>query len=264
MWMFLIIFEVAMLVSSIGFKKYVWFISLGYGFSVMVIGGVLLGAYWQSQSIGTILACAFLIVYGARLGGYLMMREIKNKAYNEKMKKEIKSGKNMKFFVKCCIWVSAALLCACQTSPVLFRLENRSGTDVWLIVGLSLSVLGFLIEVLADIQKSRAKKKNPKRFVDKGLYRIVRCPNYFGELLIWTGLFVSGLNIYTGVLQWICVIVGYLGIVYVMFSGARRLEERQNRTYGKEPEYQAYYKKTPIMLPLIPLYSVVNWKWLVA
>ena len=47
MWMFLIIFEVAMLVSSIGFKKYVWFISLGYGFSVMVIGGVLLGAYWQ-------------------------------------------------------------------------------------------------------------------------------------------------------------------------------------------------------------------------
>ena len=264
MLMFLIIFEVAMLVSSIGFKKYVWFISLGYGYSVMVIGGVLLGAYWNSLTVGTILACVFFILYGGRLGGYLTLREIKSKTYNEKMKTEIKSGKNMKFFVKCCIWITAALLYACQTSPLLFRLYNHSGTDAWLIVGFSIAALGLVIEAAADIQKSNAKKKNPKRFVSTGLYRIVRCPNYFGELLIWTGVFVSGLNILCDVWQWIIAIVGYLGIVYVMFSGARRLEERQNRTYGKDPEYQAYYKKTPIMLPLIPLYSVVNWKWLVA
>lgn len=264
MLMFLIIFEVAMLVSSIGFKKYVWFISLGYGFSVMAIGGVLLGAYWNSLTIGTVLACVFLIVYGVRLGGYLAFREIKTKTYNEKMKNEIKSGTSMKFFVKCLIWISAAILYACQTSPILFRLAYHSGTDVWLIVGISIAFVGFVIEAAADIQKSKAKKKNPRRFVDKGLYRIVRCPNYFGELLIWTGIFVSGLNIYRGVFQWVCVIIGYLGIIYVMFSGARRLEERQNRSYGNDPEYQAYYKKTPIMLPLIPLYSVVKWKWLVA
>jgi hypothetical protein len=48
-----------------------------------------------------------------------------------------------------------------------------------------------------------------------------------------------------------------------MFSGARRLEMRQNRTYGDDPEYQAYVKKTPIMIPLIPLYSVEKHKWLV-
>ncbi len=45
--MFLIIFAVAMLVSSIGFKKYVWFISLGYGFSVMAIGITLFIALWS-------------------------------------------------------------------------------------------------------------------------------------------------------------------------------------------------------------------------
>ena len=59
-------------------------------------------------------------------------------------------------------------------------------------------------------------------------------------------------------------LTGYLGIIYVMFGGARRLEMRQNRTYGDDPEYQSYVKKTPIMLPLIPLYSVEKYKWLVA
>ena len=61
---------------------------------------------------------------------------------------------------------------------------------------------------------------------------------------------------------WIFALAGYAGIVYVMFGGARRLELRQNRNYGKDPEYQAYVKKTPILLPFIPLYSVANVTWL--
>ena len=97
-----------------------------------------------------------------------------------------------------------------------------------------------------------------------GLYRIVRCPNYFGEMLFWTGVFVGCVNCLSGVWQWVAVLAGYLGIIYVMFGGARRLEMRQNRTYGDDPEYQAYVKKTPIMVPLIPLYSVEKYKWLVA
>lgn len=34
--------------------------------------------------------------------------------------------------------------------------------------------------------------------------------------------------------------LGYLSIVFVMFSGARRLELHHNKTYGNAPEYQAY------------------------
>ena len=266
--MFLTMLGVALFVSSIGFKKYVWFISLGYGFSVCAIGITLTVIYaevlFSSDKLGVLLTLILLTVYGARLGGYLLYRELKSSAYNTKMKTEIKSGKNMTLFVRCCIWTSAALLYACQTCPVLFRLENGKDTDIVLVIGSSLSVLGFIVECVADYQKSAAKKKNPKRFVDTGLYKIVRCPNYFGELLIWTGIFVGGTVIYSIIWQWIASVTGYVGIVYVMFSGARRLEERQNRTYGKDPEYQAYFKKTPIMIPLVPLYSVIDWKWLVA
>ena len=263
MLMFLIMLAAALVVSSIGFKKYVWFISIGYGFSVTAIAFACMIVYASSMTIAEILTAVLLVLYGARLGGYLALRELKAKSYNEKMKHEIKSGKGMKIGVKCAIWITAALLYACQTSPLLFRAVNHSGTDIMLIIGSSVSALGLIIETVADFQKSAAKKKNPKRFVDTGLYRIVRCPNYFGEILIWTGIFIGGVTVYNNALQWIIAVLGYLGIIYVMFSGARRLEERQNRTYGDDPEYQAYYKKTPIMLPLIPLYSVVKYKWLV-
>ena len=124
--------------------------------------------------------------------------------------------------------------------------------------------LGIIIESVADIQKNNSKKKNPKRFCDTGLYKLVRCPNYLGEMIFWTGVLVSGVNILTGVGQWILALVGYIGIIFVMFSGARRLELRQNKNYGNDPEYQKYVKTVPIMVPFIPLYSVAKYKFLVA
>ena len=63
---------------------------------------------------------------------------------------------------------------------------------------------------------------------------------------------------------WICAILGFLLITYVMFSGSRRLELRQDKNYGDDPVYQKYVKTVPIMIPLIPLYSVKNWKAFVA
>ena len=262
--MFWWIFAVALLFSACGFKKYVWFISIGYGFSVAAIGAALLLLFRGGLTGGTVAACVLFIVYGCRLGGYLALRERKSSTYNAKMKTEIKSGDGMKLVAKASIWLSAALLYACETSPVLFRLENGTGTDTPLLVGLCVSVCGLIVESAADLQKNAAKKVNPRRFVDTGLYRIVRCPNSFGEMLFWTGVFVGGVSALHGVWQWVAALCGYLGIIYVMFGGARRLEMRQNRTYGSDPAYRAYVKKTPIMVPLIPLYSVEKYKWLVA
>ncbi len=265
MWkMFGILFLAALLASSCGFKKYVWFISIGYGAAIAVIGAVLLGAYHNALSLGVLLQCVLFLVYGCRLGGYLAIREWKSGSYNSKMKTEIKSGKDVPFAGKMGIWISAALLYVLETCPVLFRLESGKGSDALCIIGLLISIFGVCFESMADYQKNAAKKVNPKRFVDTGLFRIVRCPNYLGEMLMWTGVFVSGINVYHGVLQWILALAGYIGIIYVMFGGARRLEMRQNRTYGNDPEYQQYVKTTPIMVPFIPLYSVEKYTWLVA
>ena len=264
MILFLIMFAVALVFSSVGFKKYVWFISIGYGFSVAAIGVALLVAARDHLDAGTACACALFVAYGLRLGGFLAFRELRSSSYNSKMKTEIKSGDGMSIVAKCAIWVSAALLYAAETAPVTFRLANGAGTDALLVVGMAVSLVGLGIETAADLQKNAAKKANPHRFVDTGLFRIVRCPNYFGEMLFWTGVFIGGVTAYDGPVQWAVALLGYLGIVYVMFGGARRLEIRQNRTYGDDPEYRRYVKTTPIMIPLVPLYSVEKHKWLVA
>ena len=260
---FLWLFIAAMVISSIGFKNYVWFISLGYGFSIAGEGLLMLILYGQSLSIGTVICCALFILYGLRLGGYLAIRELKSSSYKKNMTGEIKDGKTVPFGVKIAIWVTCAALYVTQVSGVFYRLVNDAGSNVWTYVGAAVMVLGVVLESAADVQKNNAKKINPKRFVDTGLYRIVRCPNYLGEMIFWTGVLISGIGAVTG-WQWVIVAIGYIGIIFVMFSGARRLEIRQNKNYGNDPEYQKYVKTVPILLPFIPLYSVEKYKWLVA
>ena len=260
---FLIILALALIASSCGFRKYVWFISLGYGAAVALIGAGLLFLFSHTLTAGTVLQCVLFIVYGCRLSGYLIYRDRKT-AYSRRMKGEVKTDDGVSAGAKTAIWISAAILYALQTSPVTFRLMNSSGTDVFCLVGLVISASGLILETTADLQKNKAKKKNPGRFVDTGLFRLVRCPNYFGEMIFWTGVFISGLSIYRSAAEWICAILGYAGIIYVMFGGARRLEIRQDKNYGNDPAYQKYKSSTPIMIPFIPLYSVKDHKWLVA
>ena len=259
----LIILLAILIVCLIGFKKYIWFISLGYGFSISIVGIMNLILFRDNMNPALIISSIILILYGLRLGGFLALRELKSTTYNKKMKTEISDGKNMPFFVKIMLWITCALLYLLMTSPVIYRFVNNDTFDTCFIIGMVVSVIGIVIESLSDLQKSKSKKKNPNRFCDTGLFRIVRCPNYLGELIIWLGVFISGFTTLHGIGQWIVAIIGFLGIVYIMFSGARRLELRQDRTYGEDKEYQKYVKKTPILLPLIPLYSVKKHKWLV-
>ena len=260
----LILLGVALVVSAMGFKNYVWFISLGYGFSIAAEGIAMIIFYREELTVSSVLLSALLVVYGVRLSGYLAIREAKSASYKKHMKNEIKDGKTVPFGVKCAIWVTCAVLYLTQVLPVLYRFSNGAGNSVMAYVGVGVMAAGLILETAADMQKNAAKRKNPRRFVDSGLYRIVRCPNYLGEMIFWTGVFISGIGAMSGVWQWVLASLGYVGIIFVMFSGARRLEIRQNKNYGDDPEYQAYVKSVPILLPFIPLYSVEKYKFFVA
>ena len=260
---FWILFGVCMLVSAIGFKNYVWFISLGYGFSIAAEGLAMLLLYGKQLTLGTVICCVVFFLYGCRLGGYLAFREIKSGSYKKNMVGEIKDGKTVPFGVKIAIWTSCALLYVTQIAGVFYRLQNAVQDNAFVFIGAAVMIFGVSLESAADIQKNKAKKVNPRRFVDTGLYRIVRCPNYLGEMIFWTGVLISGIGAVSG-WQWIVVAIGYIGIIFVMFSGARRLEIRQDKNYGNDPEYQKYVKTVPIMVPFVPLYSVEKYKWLVA
>lgn len=263
----LILFIVSLVVSAVGWKYFVYFFSLGYGYGVVALSVAMLLMYGGVLSGPTIALCTLLIVFGLRLGTYLLVRERRANAYRKILyDPTLQTKKPVGVIIS--VWLFCAILYVMQVSPVAFRLMNtQAGAEVsqlWGWIGAAVMFCGILLEAVSDAQKNAAKKRNPKRFVDTGLFRIVRCPNYLGELVIWSGALVSGIGAGLSWWQWLIAAIGYIGITYVMFSGARRLELRQNERYGADPEYQAYVKRVPILIPLLPLYSVEKYKWLQA
>ncbi len=256
--LFLVLFALALLCSALGFLKFVYFISLGYGLSVAAMGVAML-IRGQGHAIAP---CVLLVLYGLRLFGYLFLREWKNANYRKLLAREIRDGKGMDPALKIACWAACALLYVLMVSPVAFRVLSLPDADVYRIAGVFVMCAGMVLEALADAQKTAAKRRNPDRFVDTGLFAFVRCPNYLGEILFWTGVLISGIPALTSAGRWIAALVGWVSIVYIMFGGARRLELRQERNYGQDEAYRAYVKKTPILLPFVPLYSVAKYTWL--
>ena len=154
------------------------------------------------------------------------------------------------------MWGGMALLYVLQTSPLFFRLDNMVNDNTFIYAGCVISALGIVIETLADIQKSNQKKVRSDMVATKGLYSVVRCPNYLGEILFWTGVFVEGITAYANILQFIFSFVGYILILYVMVDSAKRLEIKQNKNYGSKNEYWEYANNTPILFAFIPLYHL--------
>ncbi len=262
-----ILLAVSFAVSAVGWIYFIYFFSIGYGLSISALSATTAILFYEQLTTPSIALLAVLFIYGIRLAMYLLIREKRSASYKKILyQPEISQRKPV--FVMLMIWISCALLYVGQISPASFYLANMAeGAEVnelWMWIGAVVAALGVVIEAIADAQKSAAKRRNPKRFVDHGLYRIVRCPNYFGEVLMWTGSFLVCVGACCSVWQWVVAALGYIGIIYVMFSGARRLELRQTETYGNDPEFQAYIKRTPILLPLVPIYSVAKHKWLQA
>ena len=259
-----IVIAVSLIAACVGFRNYIWFFSVGYGLAISAIGTALVIGFRGTLTLPELLVCLLLIIYGLRLSGYLLIREIKSIAYKKILSPEIERSKRMPLIAKITLWIVCGLLYFLMTCPIYYRLNNGAAADTMLWIGFAVMVCGVIMETVADRQKTSAKKKNTNRFVDTGLYKIVRCPNYLGELLIWTGMLLTGTTALSGILQWVLAAAGYLLIVWVMFSGARRLEIRQDKNYGDDPEYQKYIRTVPIIIPFVPLYSVKKYKFLVA
>lgn len=259
-WNLLAVFYIiSLVVCLVGFYKYVYFLSIGYGFAVSGIGigmAVMMFTGVLPASLPVFIFCALFLIYGIRLSGFLLVREIKNASYQKTLKEVVGAESSMPLFVKIAIWVSVGLLYVAQTSPVFFRAYNAKEMTVFIWAGIVISAFGICLEALADQQKTAQKKENPNKVAMQGLYKIVRCPNYFGEILFWTGVFAASLDALNSAGQWIMAMIGYICIVFIMFNGAQRLEKRQMARYANDKEYHDYADKTPIIIPLLPIYHL--------
>mmetsp|Transcript_21133 Transcript_21133/g.37270 ORF Transcript_21133/g.37270 Transcript_21133/m.37270 type:complete len:143 (+) Transcript_21133:2-430(+) len=118
--------------------------------------------------------------------------------------------------------------------------------------GWALWGLGFTLQVVADAQKSRFKgdKANAGKWIDVGLWGLAQHPNYFGEMCMWWGIFLScsaelrGLELLSGVSP---LFVSYL---LLRVSGVPLLRKAGLKKWGHLPTYQEYLRRTPLLLPL--------------
>ena len=259
-----ILYIVCAVLCAVGFYKFVYFLSIGYGFAVAGGGIAILVMALLTPTEAPLwillIQAALFLIYGIRLSGFLLIRELKNITFKKTdVAKDTlaKNGeKKMPVFVLATIWITVAALYVIQVSPMLFRYVNGSTDFILPVIGFAVSVGGLILEAVADEQKSQQKKERPEMVATKGLYKMCRCPNYLGEIIFWTGVFISGISTYASVGQWIMAVLAYVCIVYIMFNGAQRLEKRQMARYGKDKEYNDYANKTPIIIPLLPIYHL--------
>ncbi len=201
----------------------------------------------DATSIRTILMATMITFWSVRLGSFLFLRVMKDG--EDKRFKQIKTS-GARFFMTWSLqglWVF--LTAACALTAITSGKTIAMG--FWGYLGTLLWVLGFLIEVIADRQKQqfRIDENNQNKFITSGLWSISRHPNYFGEVLLWTGIACMALPTLSG-LQWVTLISPvfvYLLIRYV--SGVPMLEESAERKWGDIEAYQMYKAKTPIFFP---------------
>ena len=221
-------------------------LSYSLSFAVLAIALPFAGAREAVQLIASLL----VLVWAVRLGGYLFRRILRIKVdhrFDEMRDRPLRFAR---------FWLLQAISVAVIMLPVSYLLGRSAapGFGVWAIAGIAVWLIGLVIEAVADAQKStfREKSENRGRFIANGLWRYSRHPNYFGEMLVWWGLFVYAVPFLHGAA--FAVVIGpvFITVLLLFVSGIPLLERSAEAKYGDDPAYREYKRRTSILVPLPP------------
>ena len=190
-----------------------------------------------------------VIVWAARLGPFLVRRI--QKAGEDRRFRKIKLS-TPRFLLTWTLqgtWVfltAGAALAAIMT-------PNVAPLGTLFYVGAVMWVLGFAIEVIADNQKSafKADAANENKFITTGIWARAQHPNYFGEILLWAGVAVMALPSLSGSAMIFLISPVFVAVLLTRISGVPLLRKTAGERWGEDPEYQAYLKNTPLLIPRI-------------
>ena len=184
-------------------------------------------------------------VWALRLGTFLFLRI--HRAGSDRRFDEVKQafGPFLVAWTLQALWVFLTLCCALAA---ITNLEARS-LGPWALVGGSIWLIGFGIEVVADRQKAafRADPENAGRFISTGLWARSRHPNYCGEILLWSGVALIAVPVLSGWQHVTLVSPLFVYLLLTKISGIPPLESRAEAKWGKDPAYRAYVESTPVL-----------------
>ena len=197
------------------------------------------GAQW--------LIAIMIFIWAGRLGSFLFRRI--HAAGGDQRFDHIKVSSS-RFFVAWTLQGAWVVMTSCAALTAILSAE-QTAVGVIYVMGAVMWVAGFVIEVMADQQKSRfrADPANAGRFINVGLWARSRHPNYFGEILLWAGIAVMAVPYLSGT-QWVVMLSPlFVYALLTRISGIPTLARRGQQLWGEDPTYQAYVANTPRLLP---------------
>jgi steroid 5-alpha reductase family enzyme len=221
---------------------------LSYSLTFAVLAIVL--PFTGGRDAVQLLAALLVVVWAVRLGAFLFRRILRMKVdhrFDDVRDKPLRFAR---------FWLLQALAVAVIMLPVSYLLDQGGAPafGAWAFAGAAVWLAGLLIEAVADAQKSafKADEANRGRFIASGLWGYSRHPNYFGEILVWWGLFLYAVPFLHGAA--FAVIAGPLFITLLLLfgTGIPPLERSAAAKHGDDPAYRDYKRRTSILVPLPP------------
>ncbi len=208
--------------------------------------------YQKNKILGSIdfdsaLLGILISIWTLRLGIFLFYRVFK--VGEDDRFKEVKQvpSKFLIWFTVSGLWVSLTSIAALKVLTSQIQHNNY----YFIYLGSALWLFGFMFEVLADYQKTKFKNnpENKDKFISTGLWSLSRHPNYFGEIILWIGIFVTVIPSLNG--------IDYLTLISPLFvytllnkvSGINLLEVKAQDKWGDLDSYKEYRKRIPQLVP---------------
>ena len=216
----------------------------GLGFVLSALTSYLLGPKPAAGLLMTVLTC----IWGSRLSAHLAARNL-NKPEDFRYKEKRETWKNnfeLTVFVR--MYVSQFALNLIIGLPVIYiNLSAKANVNAFTWLGCLIWLVGMVFEVVGDAQLKRHMKTNRGTLITTGLWRYTRHPNYFGESLVWWGIYVISLS--GGLSNWWLIISPLTITCFLLFiSGVPLLEEKMKT----RPGWADYARRTSKFFPLPP------------
>ncbi len=194
-----------------------------------------------------IVIAAMVVIWSLRLGAFLFVRIGKSGGTDPRF--EAIKVNPLRFLIA---WTLQAVWVIITTAAalVVISTKDRAPLDIFFWIGAAIWLAAFLVEVVADHQKSafKADPANSRKFITTGLWSWSQHPNYFGEIMLWTGAVIIALPVLSGWSFLVFASPFFITLLLTKISGINLLDKAAKKKWGDDPAYAEYRRKTSVLV----------------
>lgn len=252
-------FLLTLFIISIAINLFMFFIAYYFktdkltdiSYALTFVTLAVIGLINSNGTVLSVILTLMICIWAARLGIYLLKR-IRKIGKDDRF-----DGKREKFWSFLGFWLLQGATVWVVMLPSSMFYSNRNteiaNNSITSIIGIIIWLTGLSIETIADYQKYKFINdiNNKGKWIDVGLWKYSRHPNYFGEIMLWFGIYLFTLSGFDTI-QSLIGLIGplYIASLIIFVSGIPILEKSADLRWGKDQNYQLYKKQTSVLVLL--------------